>query len=594
MSTRLMRKLAVLAVVLLLVAFVAQGLICLSTYAQTYDEACHLAAGYSYLKKSDFRLNKEHPCLMKLVAALPVCLWYDLPFDPDPELWYGSEQWLIGEDFVYNSKVPADGLLLVGRFPTLVFGTALVGLVGWWSYRLWGRGAACFATALAAFDPNLVAHSCLITTDVGAVFLSFLTLYLVWEYLGRPSPALLLAVGVSVGLALTAKYSTVVLVAIVPLLLMGHAIAPPRQMIPGNPQLKAGIGRRLGRALVASVLVALFTVATIGVCYSEFGISTWWDGFDYFLSVQRRGHPAFFLGQHSSHGWWEYFIVAALLKTPLGSLGLIAATIALPFIGAPWGKRELTCLLALPLLCFAAGTQARFNIGFRHMLPAFPFLWVAASRLTTVKPRRNWLVFTVLAIPVLATVLSSLRVCPHYLAYFNEAAGGPGQGAEYLSDSNIDWGQDLKAVKAYMDKEQLPMIYLSYFGTAVPEYYGICYQYAPAFGRNRRIRRDALPRESQREVLVISVVSLQGVYFRDHDLYAWLRGRTPVARIGSSILAYDLTGDADAHFQLARVYREEGFDDHAREELRRVLAATPRHAEALTLLRRLSGGAEME
>ena len=133
--------------------------------------------------------------------------------------------------------------------------------------------------------------------------------------------------------------------------------------------------------------------------------------------------------------------------------------------------------LVLPVIViFLAMTQAKTNIGLRHILPVYPFLFVLASRMATIHFRRTWLAPLLIGIPVVFTAMSSFRIAPHQLAYFNESVGGPEQGYRYLSDSNLDWGQDLKGLKAYMDKEKLPIIYLSYFGTAPPSYYGIRYQ----------------------------------------------------------------------------------------------------------------------
>jgi hypothetical protein len=69
-------------------------------------------------------------------------------------------------------------------------------------------------------------------------------------------------------------------------------------------------------------------------------------------------------------------------------------------------------------------------------------------------------------------------VRPNYLAYFNQLASGPADGYKHLADSSLDWGQDLPALKQWLDSQGLQQagangVYLSYFGTARPEYYGI-------------------------------------------------------------------------------------------------------------------------
>jgi predicted membrane-bound dolichyl-phosphate-mannose-protein mannosyltransferase len=192
---------------LLLITFLWQGLTFISANSPTYDEAIHLTAGYSYLAKRDFRLERQNPPLIKVLSALPVYFTYKLPFDPNPEQWRRGEDWLIGQDFLYRSPLPADQILAVSRIPNLFLGAILVILIGRWAYRLWGESAAAVGMALAALEPNLVAHSSLVTTDLGATLFTFLTLYLLWEYVIFPSGWLLAATGISLGLALVSKYS---------------------------------------------------------------------------------------------------------------------------------------------------------------------------------------------------------------------------------------------------------------------------------------------------------------------------------------------------------------------------------------------------
>ena len=187
--------------IILILAFTAQGLGFFVSNSQTSDEAVHLAAGYSYLSRGDFRLNPEHPPLIKELSALSVLLAYRLPFQPEERFWKVGEQWRIGRDFLYSSSQPWERILFAARLPNLLLGAALVGLIGWWSRRLWGDWAALTAMVLAAFEPNLIANACLVTTDLGAALFTFLTLYLLWEYTAAPSWSLLIGSGLAIGLA---------------------------------------------------------------------------------------------------------------------------------------------------------------------------------------------------------------------------------------------------------------------------------------------------------------------------------------------------------------------------------------------------------
>jgi 4-amino-4-deoxy-L-arabinose transferase-like glycosyltransferase len=579
------RRLALLACVLLIAAFVGQCACFLRASSQTIDEAAYLGAGYSYLARRDFRLMPEHPPLMKLLAALPVYLVYRLPFEPDPKLWqeaHPADVWPIGLDFLYASAIDADRILLLARLPSVVLGALLTALVGWWSYRLWGPGAAVVGTALAAFEPNLIAHSCLVGTDLGVTFFFFLTLYLLWEYTQRPSCPCAIGVGGAAGLAMSSKFSGVLAVGVVLLVLLAWVVQAA-----GVERESPGEGRRRAGQAVRLVVVLLVGAALVIVAVYFFqGYSTFGRGFRWLSTQQMQGRSAFFRGEYSEQGWLSYYPVAFALKTPLPSLLLILASLLFHRWGRPLGRREVLFLLLPPAVILAAATYSRTNIGLRYVLPIYPFLFVLAARLATLEWRRTWMGPVVLGLPLLATTVSALRIAPHHLAYFNELAGGPAGGSRYLSDSNIDWGQDLKNLKDFLDREGVAMIYLAYFGVAPPEHHGIRYQYLPA-GDLPRLRpppTDLLPAGLDRELLAVSVVCLHGQYYqkgRGRELYHWLARRQPIARIGYSILVYDITGDAEAHRELARISMQAGLVDAVLSELQKAAALDPARTEVV-------------
>jgi hypothetical protein len=263
--------------------------------------------------------------------------------------------------------------------------------------------------------------------------------------------------------------------------------------------------------------------------------------------------------------------VAFLIKTPIGTLLMIVAALIFWRGGARLDLRTTSFLLVPPALYFAAMAATRVNLGLRYILPVYPFLIVLAARVGTIQFGNT--LGTILgriacAGAVGLTAASSLMVAPHHLAYFNELIGGPDQGHRYLSDSNLDWGQDLKGLKAFMEREQVPVIYLSYFGTAAPAGWGIRYQFLPGWVENMQDPnlKERVP-EGGRQILAISVVNLQGIYFdKKHDRYRWLESRAPLTTIGHSIFVYDLTGDAEAHRILAAIYEQVGLQDIAESE----------------------------
>ena len=126
--------------------FIIQGVFFIRANAPTYDEALHLAAGYSYLTTADFRLEPQNPPLVRELLALPLFLIHRLPFQTNTQHWRNGMDFFVGQDFLYDSQLPADQLLLFARLPNLLIGGLLVVLIGWWAYRLWGTGAALLAT----------------------------------------------------------------------------------------------------------------------------------------------------------------------------------------------------------------------------------------------------------------------------------------------------------------------------------------------------------------------------------------------------------------------------------------------------------------
>jgi hypothetical protein len=102
-------------------------------------------------------------------------------------------------------------------------------------------------------------------------------------------------------------------------------------------------------------------------------------------------------------------------------------------------------------------------------------------------------------------------------------------------------------VKVFMEKERLPVIYLSYFGSAPPSYFGIRYEYVPGtWPLEWPPPSDRVPATAPRRMLAISVQNLLDVSRSDDPLFRWLSGRRPFAKIGYSIFVYDLTNDSDA------------------------------------------------
>jgi 4-amino-4-deoxy-L-arabinose transferase-like glycosyltransferase len=198
--------------------------------------------------------------------------------------------------------------------------------------------------------------------------------------------------------------------------------------------------------------------------------------------------PAFLAGETRATGWWRYFPVAFALKTPLPLFGLLAlavAAVALPARRQGGGTvtrfrgRRLLYRLS-PLLILLAGystfaVTSHLNIGHRHILPAYPALFILVGATGWFFRRSSAWVGAPVLVLVGWFVVESWWIRPNYLAYFNELIGGPSQGYRYLVDSSLDWGQDLPGLKGWIERHARPgeRVYLSYFGSGDPVYYGV-------------------------------------------------------------------------------------------------------------------------
>jgi hypothetical protein len=176
--------------------------------------------------------------------------------------------------------------------------------------------------------------------------------------------------------------------------------------------------------------------------------------------------------------------------------------------------------------------------------------------------------------------LGTLRVFPHYLAYFNELVGGPKDGYKCLLDSNLDWGQDLPGLAEFLRQHGNPEVILSFFGTASAKAHGITYQDFFSYNLSGRREDHVNSLRPQREVFVISANSLQCLYYPDKTIYDWLKKRRPLATIGYSLFVYDVTQDSDAQTRLGVQYLRSRLGAKAERQFRRALAIDPTDQQA--------------
>lgn len=527
--------------VLLLLLLYGLILTSVSQKSMTVDEQGHLFRGVAYIKTGATHFLWGHPLLASSLNAFPLLTEPTLRLPTDSAAWQSGEWEIASDQFLWQLNDNPLRLIFLGRLPTLWLTLLLAALLYRWGRELAGKTAAFLVLALFAFDPNFLAHGGLITSDSAVTFFMLLAVYGLWRWAIRPLPAnrwlpFLLLVGGGVGGAAATKFSAAALGPILGLLGIWLAV-------------KRRSWQPLLFLLAAGVLGLLVVWGVYGFQLRPFPAAAYWADFVWQLDYFSRPHGAYLLGQYAETGWWYYFPVTFLLKTSLPVLLLLVVALVLsvrPRVTAlaSWnrwvllGPTAVYCLISLftPL-----------NIGYRHLLPMLPFLYLfialTLSPLPPVTLSPRHLVTPSLLLP-LWLCLIALSTWPNYIPYFNWAAGKPEDRWQLLSDSNLDWGQDLPELANWQKTHGVPL-YLSYFGTAHPSAYGLNFTALPTWEPGPEqipaARQTFNPHDPAPGFYAISVTNLQGLVLgAASDTFAWFRDQEPVARIGGSIFVYEV------------------------------------------------------
>jgi len=521
----------------------------------TWDEIGYLGLGAYLLKTGrwDVPAAGSHPPLAFYLHSLPAFF-----FPIDWSCWHYRAHLRQDLEFLRSSDGPRGNAMLLDphydgerffflcRATSLLFAFLLFFLLSRWARQIHGDPRSLLVLLLFALSPNILAHAPLITTDFPLTATFLLAVYTFRQLLLHPAPGRLAVAGLGLGSCLLSKLSALILLpALLLLLIWFLALAA----VPQRRALYALLPHRLSSLpLWAGGFLLYLAVVLIGafVLWAGYGFrvepylltvgSQLWD-----VSV---GHLAYLMGSFSSEGWWYYFPVAFLIKTPVPIL--LLSVLGLWRLCRQKERRlELGFLLWPPLLLsvlfILSGSK---NIGLRYLLPVYPFVFLLAGAALRGRGRRMQTLAkeSLLGVLCLWQGVNAARIHPHHLAYFNEFVGGPENGYRYLVDSNLDWGQDLKGLKAYMDAHGIDTIKLSYFGMVDPALYDLDYEWLPSFYLPHTPGTEAvLPATG---LIAISATNLVGVYMDAYgfseNLFGWLRKHEPIARIGYSIFVYDI------------------------------------------------------
>tara|TARA_B100000809_G_scaffold247047_1_gene275653 strand:+ start:1028 stop:2707 length:1680 start_codon:yes stop_codon:yes gene_type:complete len=523
----------------------------------TWDEPGYLGLG-SYLIDHghwDVPGAGSHPPLAYYIQALPflrpayrlVASHWSYPDNTVRDLSFvRSADIDRGNAILLDPRYDGEVLLWLCRMSSLVAAAALFYCLWRWARDLHGTVGATVALGAACLSPNLIAHAGLATTDFTLAVTYFCAFYGLRRFLLQPTGRRLLFAGILGGLALASKLSALLWGPTTAVLLCWTALNGP-------DAVRSRLGRWAGwvpvarlrpwvGAAVAGVALALTAMTILWLLYG-FRIMPFWTVLTSQLWDLSSGHEAFLAGQYSTEGWWYYFPAAFLVKTPVPTL-LLSAWGVLRLLQDRARSWDHGLLLVPPVLFFTAFVLSEGKaIGLRYLLPVYPFLFVVtgAAIRTAWRTAPAWRRHAILGLCA-ALLLTVTRIHPDHLAYFNELTGGPDGGHRILVDSNLDWGQDLKGLKTWMDEQGVARIKLSYFGSADPALYDLEYDWLPSY---------ILPNHGTTSVelpttgwLAISVTNRVGVYMdmygHGKGLFDWLKLYEPVARIGHTIWIYHI------------------------------------------------------
>lgn len=512
-------------ILLLVLTFWARALVNLPAQSLTVDEPVHLVRGLAYWRTGDLRLQYGHPPLSHaLIGVLPM-LEPGVGSPAQMPGWEDARRLDVAQHLVWETPDSfVSRVTFLGRWPVVALGLLLAALSYRWAADLYGALAGLLALLVCTFDPNLLAHTSLATTDLTVTCMTFLASYVFFHWLRRPALRRLVPAGVALGLAWGAKMSSLVLLPVMGLAILWRAWRD-------NVRLVRLVGGFLGVLVISLGTVwAVYGFETADAAGWSIPMPTHWDNLRRLWQHQTTGHPAYFLGQLSQEGWWYYFPVLFLIKTPLALLLMVVVALIL-MRQVPRTSPPATAVL-FPALTFGAAIISNINIGYRHILPVVPFLGLMASALWRRGLTRTRRLDVLSGALVLWMAASSLTVHSDYLTYFNEAVGGPDEGYRYAVDSNFDWGQDLKRVGRYVRVNRVDALRLSYFGTDRPSRYVDSYEVLPTVPFELE-DPGFHPFNPDPGTYAISASHLQGLTMFDADIFDWFRRKDPVEKVGS-------------------------------------------------------------
>jgi hypothetical protein len=603
-----------IGVVLLLTVMATELALSARQQSQTIDEAVHVFSGYRYWKNFDFGFNPEHPPLVKLITAIPLLRMPLRAPSSVSDIDFKAMEYMEGRSFLYSND--AMTVLWRARMAAAAFTLCLALTVFLLAYSIWGAGPAFLALALVVFDPNILAHGALVTTDIGVTFGFFLGVASFYFYLKKPSALRLVGVGLAAGICLGAKHSGVLLFPMLLCLALAEIWFLRDSVTQKFPPDIANKALRQAASLAAIALISIVVLWSFyGFRYAArpAGLSvkpalpefTQQMGSTKSAIIMEIAHlhllpesylygladisstgkiPTVIFGKFYPSAQWFYFPSVFIVKSTLAFLVLcFLAPFGAMVVGKPF-RREILFLTIPPAIYLAVAMSSGINYGVRHLLPIYPFLTILVSFLAWNLGKQRRSLAVLVAVLVAFHAVSSLRAFPNYIPYSNEFWGGSERTYEFLTDSNVDWGQGLIGLQKYIAQRHIKDCWFAYFGQLVADssYYGIpCKELPTAFAYYSGVSMPIVPPQVDVQVF-ISASEVRRTYWpSDWVNPYWQFLRTPPTDlVAGSILVYDGKVDmsevsALTHEQLAMKLMDDRKFDQALAEATTAIDVAP-------------------
>lgn len=511
MTTDLRRSqvsVALVIPILLSLAYAGQCTWFIATQSLTFDEPAHIIAGLDAWHHHRFEQWNDQPPLARLLLTIPLL--------PEGDRWHIESRGPIQpspEQFAWHTRPVISALGLVLAW--LLWATAR---------RMFSEAGANVALALYVFSPPIIAHFSVATVDGAATLFLFATAVMLSRWVSRPSWVTTICFGAVLGGFLVSKFSAP------PLALMTLGLMIALRPRGEHVRVLAKALVVLGIALMVVWATYFFQIAPMTlksgpmmaapggpheamVPVGSFDITmrlpaaSYIAGFSNVTHHAFRGQPAFLLGDAKAGGWRLYYPIVAALKWPLLVWLAAAASLGLAASGRIRVSPELRLMMAFPIVFFSLAVMSNLDIGDRYILPAYPFLLLASAGLFDAFKSRRYAI-AIVSLIVTVQIVDCFRYAPDYLSYFNVFVK-PSRSYELLTDSNLDWGQGLIALRGYQRSHPDERISLLYFGDVDPSQYGI---------RAHLLSENEQPRGT----VIVSATHLSGQYLQNPAAYRWL------------------------------------------------------------------------